>query len=173
LRARAEDIPELARHFLDRAAAEGLPRKSLDPSAIAWARAQPWPGNVRELQNAMRRLAALARDDVITAAACELHIGGFPDSDGAVSPGPHAANMADQSLAGVIGAWLDRSVQPDGPIPEDGLYDRLLAEFERPLLARAMQLSSGNQLRAAKLLGVNRNTLRKMLRMRGLDPRGP
>jgi two-component system nitrogen regulation response regulator GlnG len=171
LRARAEDIPELARHFLDRAAAEGLPKKRLDPSAIAWARAQPWPGNVRELQNAMRRLAALARDDVITAAACELHVARAADLGAEAAPGTPGA---DGSLAAVIAAWLDRHAGTSAATsdsPDEGLYDRLLAEFERPLLERAMLMSAGNQLRAARLLGVNRNTLRKMLRARGLDPR--
>jgi two-component system nitrogen regulation response regulator GlnG len=171
LRARTEDIAELAHHFLNRAAAEGLPRKSLDPSAIAWARAQNWPGNVRELQNAMRRLAALARDDVITAAACELHIARAADLDRPGSAGTAQALAPGGSLADLVGNWLDRTLRESSDPPDDGLYDRLLAEFERPLLERAMQISGGNQLRAARLLGVNRNTLRKMLRERGLDPR--
>ena len=68
LRERTDDIPALARHFLDRAAAEGLPRKTLDASALAAIQLHPWPGNVRELENLMRRLAALSRADIIDAA---------------------------------------------------------------------------------------------------------
>jgi two-component system nitrogen regulation response regulator GlnG len=167
LRARREDIPELARHFLDRAAAEGLPRKMLDASAITWLMEQGWPGNVRELENAMRRLAALARDELVSAAVAELWIAraeGAPVAQ--VSPAAtHAA-----SLEGLIGHWMQRHIAQAHELPADGLYDRLLAEFERPLLETALQLTRGNQLKAAKLLGVNRNTLRKMLTDRGVEP---
>lgn len=171
LRSRREDIPELARHFLDRAATEGLPRKLLDAGAANWLMEQAWPGNVRELENAMRRLAALARDELITAAVAEIWIaraeggaaeGQAPVSD--LSPIP-----ADMPLEALIGQWLQRHVAQNPTPPEDGLYDRLLAEFERPLLETAMLLTHGNQLKAAKLLGVNRNTLRKMLNERGVE----
>ena len=57
----------LARHFLDRAAENGLPRKRLDEAAIIALEAHDWPGNVRELENIMRRLAVLSRDEVIGA----------------------------------------------------------------------------------------------------------
>ena len=69
LRARREDVPALARHFLDRAASEGLPRKTLDAHALEMLRRHDWPGNVRELENLMRRLAVLERADTIGAAA--------------------------------------------------------------------------------------------------------
>eukprot|EP01035_Chromulina_nebulosa_P069402 gene69402-biopygen30957 len=65
LRARRQDIALLARHFLDLAAESGLPRKSLDPGAIAVLERHEWPGNVRELENMMRRVAVLSRDDRI------------------------------------------------------------------------------------------------------------
>ncbi|WP_199553716.1 nitrogen regulation protein NR(I) [Sandaracinobacteroides hominis] len=170
LRARVEDIPELARHFLDRAASEGLPRKLLDSGAINWLMEQSWPGNVRELENAMRRLAALARDEVVTAAAAELWI---TKADGGMLP-PERAQGAkiegDESLETIILQWLQRHLVQSGREPEDGLYNRLLAEFERPVLEIAMLLTRGNQLKAARMLGVNRNTLRKMLTDRGVEP---
>ena len=171
LRSRREDIPELARHFLDRATGEGLPRKLLDAGASGWLMEQPWPGNVRELENAMRRLAALARDELITAAVAELWIsrveGGGDEPAHSVDSLPMPANL---SLEALIGQWLQRHVAQGATPPEDGLYDRLLAEFERPLLETAMLITHGNQLKAAKLLGVNRNTLRKMLNERGVEP---
>jgi two-component system, NtrC family, nitrogen regulation response regulator GlnG len=172
LRARLEDVPELARHFLDRAAAEGLPRKLLDSGAITWLMEQGWPGNVRELENAMRRLAALARDEVITAAVAELWIA-RAEGGAAIAPaigGMEPVATGSESLELLIGRWLQRHVVQSGREPEDGLYDRLLAEFERPLLETAMLLTRGNQLKAARLLGVNRNTLRKMLTDRGVEP---
>ncbi len=170
LRARREDIPELARHFLDRAASEGLPRKLLDAGAANWLSEQAWPGNVRELENAMRRLAALARDELITAAVAELwiqHADGA--ADGIATSSEASALAPDMSLEALIGQWLQRHVAQAPVPPEDGLYDRLLAEFERPLLEAAMLLTHGNQLKAARLLGVNRNTLRKMLNERGVE----
>ena len=170
LRGRREDIPELARHFLDRAAAEGLPRKMLDASAIAWLMQQSWPGNVRELENAMRRLAALARDDVVTAAVAELWVSHAEASDRSAPALQPDKGGSGGSLEAQIAHWLQRHVAQGGSMPEDGLYARLLAEFERPLLETALQLTRGNQLKAAKLLGVNRNTLRKMLTDRGVDP---
>ncbi|MGQ5701570.1 nitrogen regulation protein NR(I) [Sandaracinobacteroides sp. A072] len=175
LRARREDIPELARHFLERAAAEGLPRKSLDPGAIAWLKEQPWPGNVRELENAMRRLAALARDEVVSAAVAELWIARVDDAGGqgslpADGTGPAAhGDMLAGSFEALVGQWMQRHLVQVDTMPDDGLYDRLLEEFERPLLEAAMILTRGNQLKAAKLLGLNRNTLRKKLTDRGVE----
>jgi two-component system, NtrC family, nitrogen regulation response regulator GlnG len=171
LRARRADIPELARHFLDRAAAEGLPRKALDASAVAWLMEQSWPGNVRELENAMRRLAALARDDQVSAAVAELWIARADAMDSSaglstIVPAPSGAG----SLESVVAQWLERNVAQGAEVPEDGLYDRLLAEFERPLLETALLMTRGNQLKAARMLGVNRNTLRKMLSDRGVEP---
>jgi two-component system nitrogen regulation response regulator GlnG len=173
LRARTDDIPELAAHFLDAAAAGGLPRKTLDPSAIRWLQAQPWPGNVRELENAMRRLAALARDDIITAAACEAYVARTgADVFGLPGAGLPSVNPSKpQPLESLVSDWLDACFAADNRLPPDGLYERLLAEFERPLLETALRLTGGNQLRAARLLGINRNTLRKMLVLRGIEPR--
>ena len=171
LRARRADIPELARHFLDRAAAEGLPRKTLDASAVAWLMEQSWPGNVRELENAMRRLAALARDEQVSAAVAELWIARADATEpGTAAAGPAAAAIGATSLEALIAQWLDRHIAQAEDLPEDGLYDRLLAEFERPLLETALLITRGNQLKAAKMLGVNRNTLRKMLSDRGVEP---
>ena len=171
LRARRADIPELARHFLDRAAAEGLPRKTLDASAVAWLMAQSWPGNVRELENAMRRLAALARDEQVSAAVAELWIARADAADAAPpTSGASPASIGTSSLEALIAQWLDRHIAQASDLPEDGLYDRLLAEFERPLLETALLITRGNQLKAAKMLGVNRNTLRKMLSDRGVEP---
>ena len=75
LRDRRQDVPLLARHFLDMAAAQGLPRRQLHGDAEAALAAYDWPGNVRELENLMRRLAVLARDELIDAAAIRTLLG--------------------------------------------------------------------------------------------------
>ncbi|KQX20081.1 MULTISPECIES: nitrogen regulation protein NR(I) [unclassified Sphingomonas] len=159
LRQRGEDIGELARFFLERAAADGLPRKALDPGAVARLTQYGWPGNVRELENLMRRLAVLSREDVITAAMVEQQFQhpvmaetSFPPSSG----NGGLADAVEQHLARYF-ATFGRD------LPPDGLYDRVLAEVERPLLELSMAAAKGNQLRAARLLGINRNTLRKKL----------
>ena len=165
LRQRGEDIGELARYFLDRAAADGLPRKVLDPGAVAGLQQYGWPGNVRELENLMRRLAALSREDVITATMVELQfqqptpveIGPVPTGKGS-----GLADAVEQHLARYFGTF-------GRDLPPDGLYDRVLTEIERPLLQLSMAASKGNQLRAARLLGINRNTLRKKLTDLSID----
>ncbi len=168
LRDRGEDVATLARHFLDAAAREGLPRKSLDSDAIAVLLAHRWPGNVRELENLMRRLAVLARGDVITAAMVATGLGSRASVPAAASASPVAslAEAARQHIAAYFQEF-------GGALPPDGVYDRLLAEVERPLITACLDANGGNQLKAAKLLGMNRNTLRRKLNDLGLEPTLP
>ena len=155
LRARGDDIAALARHFLDRAAAEGLPRKVLDDGAVEAIQRHPWPGNVRELENLMRRLAALTRGDTIGAAAV---------GDGLDHPAEGDAAAAADGLGDAVGRHLASYLGGFGAdLPPDGWYDRVLAEVEAPLLRLSLAATGGNQIRAARLLGINRNTLRKKL----------
>ncbi len=165
LRQRMEDVGELARHFLDRAAADGLPRKTLDDAGVERLLQHGWPGNVRELENLMRRLAALVREERIGAAAIGMQLG----TSIAIEAGPAIEN--DGGLSGSVELHLTRYFASFGrDLPPDGLYERLLAEIEPPLLRIALAASKGNQIRAARLLGINRNTLRKKLTERGIDP---
>jgi two-component system nitrogen regulation response regulator GlnG len=165
LRARSEDVPALARHFLEAAAAEGLPKKTLDAHAMEVLRRHSWPGNVRELENLMRRLAVLERGDTITAAAVAAGI--LP----AVRDTPVSADSDAAGLSEAAALHIGRYFADFGDrLPPDGVYDRLLAEVERPLIAACLDATGGNQLKAAKLLGINRNTLRKKLTDLGLDP---
>ena len=164
LRQRAEDIGELCRHFLDRAVADGLPRKLLRADAIERLARHGWPGNVRELENLMRRLSALSREDVITGAIVEQQLSGrTAEAAFAMAPSGGIADAIEMHLARYF-ATFGRE------LPPDGLYDRVLAEIERPLLRLSLAAAHGNQLRAARLLGINRNTLRKKLTERGVDP---
>lgn len=160
LRSRTEDIGDLARHFLAQAFKIGLPEKSLNTEAIEWMRHYAWPGNVRELENLMRRLAALAREDIISSTVIEMEL-----RDTEIDrPHSHFKSAGSGGLADSIEQHLARYFAAFGKdLPPDGLYDRILFEVERPLLMLALASCRGNQLRAAKLLGLNRNTLRKKL----------
>ena len=161
LRERREDVALLARHFLDGAVAQGLPRRSLTTDALAVLAAHDWPGNVRELENLMRRLAVLARDEVIDSAAVRAMLG------------EALANDPAADLAAAVTALLARLAAADPSALDNGtLYDRIIAEVERPLIAAMLVRHGGNQLRAARALGLNRNTLRKRLLTLGLDARG-
>ncbi|TKD52139.1 nitrogen regulation protein NR(I) [Sphingomonas baiyangensis] len=161
LRERRQDVALLARHFLDRAAERGLPRKGLDKAAVAVLEAHDWPGNVRELENLMRRLAALGRDETIGAAEVRANLG-------------HAASTApepDPDLAAAVLRRLERLEREMPAAFDDGsLYERIIAEVERPLIEAVLARCGGNQLRAAAVLGINRNTLRKRLDTLAIDP---
>ena len=159
LRERAEDIPPLARHFLDRARADGLPSKLLDASALDRMRGHRWPGNVRELENLMRRLAALYPQETITAEAIHAELADLSLDGDAVSPaGP-------ENLAGAVERHIKQflAAHEDGQAPS-GIYDRVIAEVERPLIRMTLAATRGNQIKAAAMLGLNRNTLRKKIR---------
>jgi two-component system nitrogen regulation response regulator GlnG len=159
LRERLEDVSDLARAFLRKAEAEGLPRKTISKEALDILKKQEWTGNVRELENLMRRLCVLCPDDLISGAAVSQEISARPSSASA----PQAAQP--QRLAQAIETHLRRYFDLHGDsLPPDGLYDRILKEMELPLIALSLAATRGNQVRTAELLGINRNTLRKKIR---------
>jgi two-component system nitrogen regulation response regulator GlnG len=164
LRERAEDIAALARHFFGQAHAEGLPVKSLDQSAMERLKSHRWPGNVRELENLVRRLAALYSQEVIGLDAVEAEL-----AEAAPAPPAHEV-PANEGLGGAAERHLrDYFAGHKGGLPPAGLYDRVLREVEKPLILLTLGATRGNQLKAAQLLGLNRNTLRKKIRELDLD----
>ena len=160
LRERVDDIAVLAQHFLAKAHAEDLPLKTLTPEAITRLKAHSWPGNVRELENLARRLAVLYAEDTIAEDVVTLEL-----EQARPQPVTATGEVADDSLGGAIERHIDRYFRAhDGAVPPPGVYDRLLREVERPLIVRTLAATRGNQLRAADILGLNRNTLRKKIR---------
>ena len=156
LRERSEDIEPLIRHFLGQAAAEGLPARTVDKSAVAELSGHRWRGNVRELRNAVFRLALMAREDRIDARTVREIVG----QQQATAETGRGAGF-EEALA----LWLNEAAPSDG-----ALYHSALSAFERPLFEHALRRTGGNQLRAARLLGINRNTLRKKLAELAIEP---
>ncbi|MEM6904021.1 MAG: nitrogen regulation protein NR(I), partial [Pseudomonadota bacterium] len=161
LRERVSDIPDLVSHFsnLD-LLAEQRP-KQLTTAAMKRLQTHDWPGNVRELENLVRRLSALYVDEQLDIDVIETELSEAPTPEAA----SNGAVPTDESLSDAVARHLSTYFQAhsDG-LPANGLYDRILREVERPLIAQCLEATRGNQIKAAELLGVNRNTLRKKIR---------
>jgi len=183
LRERSEDIPDLVRHFFQRNVAEGLAPKALEPAALDRLKRYSWPGNIRELENLTRRLAALYPQEVITESTIEVELslvaplsslGPAPSHNGAEPPrltASHDRGAGNEQFA----AGLDRHVAElfrafGDNLPPVGLYHRVLRDLEAPLIAATLAATRGNQIRAAEILGLNRNTLRKKIKDLDLKP---
>ncbi|MCE2510335.1 MAG: nitrogen regulation protein NR(I) [Alphaproteobacteria bacterium] len=157
LRERIEDIPALVRHFLSQAVSEGLPMKTLEPAAMERLKDYSWPGNVRELENLVRRLAVLYSQETIGLDVIESEF-----SELRTPPAPAPAE--DEGLGTAVERHLMHAfgAKPD-ELPS-GLYEHIVREVEKPLLAYTLAATRGNQVKAAEILGLNRNTLRKKIR---------
>ena len=157
LKERREDIPELVKHFLAKSADEGLPWKMIDGEALEKLKGYDWPGNVRELENVVRRLAALYSQDTISPDVIVSELSETPSESNEQNKNIGTRETFDSFI------W-DHINKYDGVFPEDGIYNQILQEMERPLIANVLQHTRGNQLKTAKILGLNRNTLRKKIR---------
>jgi two-component system nitrogen regulation response regulator GlnG len=166
LRERLEDIGDLVNHFLTKVQREGLEAKRILPEALQLMTRYQWPGNVRELENLIRRLSALYPQEEITPeiVAAELDAG-------------ENAETAQQAVLGpdvTIGQAVEHNMHGyfqsfGNDLPPSGLYHRVLAEIEQPLILATLAATRGNQIRAAEVLGLNRNTLRKKIKEHGLS----
>ena len=156
LRERPEDVRELAAAALQKLGAAGGSARSLDGEALRRLERHAWPGNVRELNNLMRRLTRLHQGARLGLAAVEGELAAAPDD----------AEDAEAAAAARLDLAVDRLFAAGAPAV--GVHERLVAALERPLLRAALAASGGAQLRAAEMLGMNRNTLRKRLGDLGL-----
>jgi two-component system nitrogen regulation response regulator GlnG len=165
LRERLEDVGDLVRHFLRGASREGLGQKAIEPGAIERLKAHPWQGNIRELENFIRRITALHSQDILTTEIVDQELTEeLPNSlgDQGNAEAKDLSERVEQYLSGYFASFGKE-------LPPPGLYDRVIRQVELPLLTAALAATRGNQIRAAELLGLNRNTLRS--RIRALDIR--
>jgi two-component system nitrogen regulation response regulator GlnG len=159
LRERREDIPELTDHFVAKAAHEmGAQARVVAPEVRAKLQAYDWPGNVRELENAVLRAALLASGPTIRVK--DLELGNSTRATLRLAP-------SNASLSELITQRLAEMVAEGEAEPHD-LHQRIIAELEKPLIEFALGRARGNQVHAARMLGLNRNTLRKKLAELGI-----
>jgi two-component system, NtrC family, nitrogen regulation response regulator GlnG len=161
LRERRGDIPLLAEHFLAKYS-EAMGERVIAPEAMDRLVGYDWPGNVRELENVIQRAMVMAQAGAI-----------LPEH---VPIGPVSAAagvVADASLDEVIERRTHEYVRELRGHASANLHALMVGLVERPLLRAVMRETRGNQVRAAQLLGINRNTLRKKLREHGIDPDSP
>ena len=153
LRERTEDVPLLADWLLERHATEGAGRRVLSDEALGWLCGREWPGNVRELENSLIRAATFAQGPVI-------HVRDLvgPTGRQLASPEPDDLEaLLRERLAPRVAGFPD-------PGPERStLHEQVVGTCERVLLELVLERTGGNQARAAKLLGINRNTLKRKL----------
>ncbi|QJB68222.1 sigma-54-dependent transcriptional regulator [Parasphingorhabdus halotolerans] len=160
LRERASDIPALTNHFLNQAVEEGLPRKQIDDAGMKALERHPWRGNVRELKNIVYRLVVTARDDYLSQAYISQILN--------VEKNEEQEQLAQSQFSNLVRSIVVELVNADGE--DHSVYVRALEHFERPLLEEVLSIANGNQIKAAKMLGINRNTLRKKLNEYEIDP---
>ena len=160
LRERQEDIPLLLEYFLERACAElEIPVKQCSPEAMEMLLTHSWPGNVRELENMVKRAVILSNDTILTPA----DFSGLSDRSDIIHADP-----LDQSLESLVEAKLRSSMIGIEKLDKGDIHERVLEQVERPLIRFMLEKTRGNQVRAADLLGINRNTLRKKIQELGI-----
>ncbi|MGL3821233.1 sigma 54-interacting transcriptional regulator [Sphingopyxis sp. R3-92] len=163
LRDRRSDIAALVRHFVDAGRRSGLPDRQFAPSAMQLLERHDWPGNVRELGNVVQRLAVLSRDTIVSAGDVEAVL--TASGEGGLPPAP-----AD-SISRAVDDWAREQLA--GAESDGEIHSQLEAIVEAALFRRILIDVRGNQLEAARRLGINRNTLRKRLGQLDIDPANP
>ncbi len=157
LRERTEDIPLLCDYFLRKLAQElGAPQKKISSQAMKPLTVNRWAGNVRELENLLKRAAILSGNATLTEQDFAPFLG--------KSSQETAKEMEEMGLEELISTKLKTFLSQTQNLEMTDLYETLLEMVERPLIRMVLQQTGNNQIRAAKVLGINRNTLRKKIR---------
>ena len=152
LRERREDIPPLVEHFIRKANLEmNRQVRGITEEAMKRLEAYPWPGNVRELENQIRRAMVLSREDVLPEYLFEM--------DDRQTPLPH--QNIEEHLLKVTRQYFSALLRTNDS--SDSLFDQIIGLIEKTLIEDTLQQTDGNQVQAARLLGMHRSTLRKKI----------
>ena len=156
---RLGDIPELAAHFLKEFSKSGMEPKSLTKNSVELIKKKKWTGNVRELRNFIGRLSLVSNNEIIDEKITkhELSMITYEETDLNTLEGSKISKSLEIHLSHYFRSLGDS-------LPAPGLYQTVLKEVEIPLINLTLALCDGNQIKAAKLLGINRNTLRKKIK---------
>jgi two-component system nitrogen regulation response regulator GlnG len=154
LRERTEDLPLLVSHFVKRFSLElGKEVDRITPDALELLRRHPWPGNIRELQSVLKQSLLRAQGPVLIADFLPPSVRGEEDPASIPPPPSNWESFIDDRLdAG-----------------SHDLYAESLSLMERSLLTRVLRHTGGNQVKAAKLLGITRGSLRTKIRTLGIQ----
>ncbi len=158
LRKRRDDIPVLVEFFLQKARQEfGIKSMECSPDVLALFKTYRWPGNIRELENAIKRAVLLSPNQVLAPVD-------FPELQE-----EDKYRKKSESLEALVAQKLEDSLARMNLKEMNNLYDMVLHQIERPLINIVLQKTRGNQIKTADILGINRNTLRKKIKLLDID----
>ena len=154
LRDKIEDIPELVEHFLTTADKLGLPIKKIDKNAITLLMNHYWPGNVRELENFLLRVCALYSEDTLSEEIVEKEL---------LQVKVENQSVDNIGLSKIIDGYFANNLNKLLKNNNKNIYSEVISEVEQSMIKNVLFITKGNQLKAAQILGLNRNTLRKKI----------
>jgi len=154
LRDKIEDIPELVEHFLGAADKLGLPIKKIDKNAITLLMNHYWPGNVRELENFLLRMCALYSEDTLSEEIVEKEL---------LQVKVENQSVDNIGLSKIIDGYFANNLNKLLKNNNKNIYSEVISEVEQSMIKNVLFITKGNQLKAAQILGLNRNTLRKKI----------
>ena len=158
LREHKEDIPVLVEHFLQKGSKEmAVGRKVVEPEAMQVLTNYEWPGNIRELENTVKSL-------MITNVTGTITLDSLPKN----LLRPEYLSDSKESLEEVAFGKLEQPVKNAVELNSNLLLAEVISQVERPLISLLLQQTNWNQQRTARILGINRNTLRKKIKTLGL-----
>jgi len=162
LRLRLSDLNKLVHYFLNKSYKEGLSKKNISEEAINELKKYKWPGNIRELENFIRRLVVLTTSNKITHSDIVKNLS---KTNTMITESNSNNGLEKISLSMSVEQHLKNFFKlHKDKLPSSGLYLRIINEVERPLISICLNATKGNQIKASKLLGLNRNTLRKKIK---------
>ncbi len=159
LRERLDDLSALVQAFIKKLSMDGLPIKQITSEAIEVLKSHDWPGNIRELENIIKRLSAYTVNAIIDDYSVKKELN-FSPKGRTKSKNIENSDTFTNNLNRHLEHYF---LAHKNSYPPAGLYLRILREVERPLIVQTLNATGGNQLQAADILGLNRNTLRKKI----------